>query len=245
MKFMYKLATCVTGLCIMQVLPVYADTETTTVKTTTVTREVLPARAVSPIVLPSTTSYILVDPITGVIKGSYDPGHVISSQDLVPGLVVIDQVTGKIVATVNSSGQTIDVITAPAFDTLVSSIDARRVQLDSMITQSLSSGTIDATQAAALRAQLEKIASEETTYKQGSSVLTYTEALRLATGLNALQDQLVLVAHMPAVTPLVGPKFVSVDGQVIMMVDDLDYRRMKLSQRIDDEYTAGRLSPIK
>lgn len=244
MKLTNKFTTYAAGLLIIQVLPAYADIETTTVKTTTVTREVAPTSVVAaPIILPSTTSYILVDPVTGVIKGSYDPSHgAVEAKDLVPGLVVIDQVTGKIVASVNSSGQTIDVITAPAFDTLVSSIDSRRVQLDAMITQALSSGTIDAAQAATLRAQLEKISSDETTYKQGSRVLTYTEALYLATGLNAIQNQLVLLAHVPTIAPLIGPKFMSVDGQVIMVVDDLDYRRMKLSQRVDDEYTAGRLS---
>lgn len=244
MKFKDTLSiSCGIGLGIVQLLPVFADTETTTVKTTTITREVSPAREVVPIVLPSTTTYLLVDPITGTVKGNYDPNHsAIDSKDLVPGLVVIDQVTGKIVATVNSSGQTLDVISAPAFDTLVSSIDARRTQLDAMLTQALSNGTIDAAQAATLRAQLEKIVTDETTDKLSDNVLTYSEALSLATALNVLQDQLVLLAHAPVITPLLAPKFMSVNGQVIMVVDDLDARRMKLSQRVDDEYTAGRLS---
>jgi len=235
--------TCCTGICLIQISPVLADIETTTVKTTTVTREATPASTAIPIILPSTTSYILVDPITGVTKGAYDPSHgTIETKDLVPGLVVIDQATGKIVASINTLGQTVDIVSAPAFDTLVSSIDARRTQLDTMITQALSNGTIDATQAASLRAQLEKITAEETSYKIGTNVLTYSQALRLATALNNLQNQLVFLAHVPAIAPILGSKFMIIDGQVIMVVDDLDYRRISLVQRVDDEYMAGRLS---
>jgi hypothetical protein len=242
MKFADKLA--ITGsayFCLIQTLPAYSNTETTTVKTTTVTREVSPATQ-APILLPSTTSYILVDPMTGVTKGVFNPnGGAIETKDLMPGLIVIDQSTGKIVATVNSSGQTVDLVSAPAFDPLVSSINAKQSQLNTILTDASNNGSINATQAAALRAQLEKIAADEIVYKQ-DGILTYAEALSLATRLNDLQDQLVLLGHVPAISPILGPKFMTIDGKVVMVMDDLDCRRMKLSQRVDDEYTAGRLS---
>jgi hypothetical protein len=234
--------TCWVGLSLTQILPVFADTETTTVKTTTVTRDVLPSGAVAPLILPATTSYILVDPITGATKGVYNPnGTAVETRELVPGQVVIDQATGRIVATVNASGQTVDVISAPAFDPLVSSIDLKQSQLTTMINTAQSNGSIDAVRASALRAQLEKVAADEIAYKQDGA-LTYSEALSLATRLNDLQDQLVLVGRLPAVTPILGPKFMTVDGKVVMVLDDLDLRRMKLGQRVDVEYLAGRLS---
>jgi len=243
MKLTNKLAiTYCIGLCITPILPAYPDTQTTTVKTTTVTTEVSPATGVAPLLLPTTTSYILVDPITGVTKGVYSPGAgAVETKDLVPGLVVIDKVSGNIVATVNSAGQTVDVVSSPAFDPLVSSINTKQNQLETILTQALNNGSIDAAQAAAFRTQLEKITADEVLYKQ-DGILTYAEALSIATRLNDLQDQIALVAHLPAVVPVLGPKFMTIDGKVVMVMDDLDCRRMKLSQRVDDEYAAGRLS---
>jgi len=234
--------TCWIGLSFTPILPVCADTETTTVKTTTVTRDVSPAGAARPLVLPPTTAYILVDPITGTTKGVYNPtSTAVETRELVPGQVVIDQSTGRIVATVNASGQTVDVISAPAYDPLVSSIDLKQSQLSTMLTTAESNGSVDAARAGALRAQLEKVAADEVVYKQ-DGVFTYSEALSLATRLNDLQDQLVLVGRLPAVTPILGPKFMTVDGKVVMILDDLDLRRMKIGQRVDVEYLAGRLS---
>jgi hypothetical protein len=44
-----------------------------------------------------------------------------------------------------------------------------------------------------------------------------------------------------AVTPLLGARMINTNGQLVV-VNDVDYRRAQLSQKIDDEYAAGRLS---
>jgi hypothetical protein len=56
-----------------------------------------------------------------------------------------------------------------------------------------------------------------------------------------MNDEIVTVAHLPALTPLVGGRFVLNEGN-LMLVNDYDYRRVTLERRIDDEYKAGRLS---
>ena len=244
---------------IYQSLPVKADIETTTVKTTTVTSgdplsslldrrstTTTETKTISPegktIVLPSTTTYEIVDPITGTVKGSFDPMHsVIDVRTISPGSIIIDQSTGKILATISASGQTIDVLTAPALDPLVIGIDNRRTELDQRITSSLSAGTIDTTQASALRGELDKIASRETIAKQNAGGLPYSEALALSLALNNLSDRLVLFAHGPVIAPLLGSRIVNSNGDLVL-VDPTTYRRFQLAQRVDDEYAAGRLS---
>jgi hypothetical protein len=240
-------------------LPVKADIETTTIKTTTIksgdplsnldsrsttttteTNTIVPEEKT--VILPTTTTYTIVDPITGAVKGSFDPMHaIVDIKTISPGSIVVDQVTGKILATISPSGQTVDVLTAPALDPLVTAIDNRRVELDQRITSSLSAGTIDTKESAALRAELDKIASRETLAKQNSGRLPYSEALALSLALNNLSDRLVLLAHGPIITPLLGSRIVNTNGDLII-VDPITYRRYQLLQRTDDEYAARRLS---
>ncbi len=170
--------------------------------------------------------------------------HALDVKVISPGSIVIDQVSGKIVATISPSGQVVDVVTAPALDPLVTAIDSRRSEIDQRITSSLAAGTIDTKQATALRTELDKIASREALAKQSTGALPYSEALALSLSLNNLSDRLVLFAHGPVITPLLGSRIVSTNGDLIL-VDAVTYRRYQLSQRIDDEYTAGRLSASK
>lgn len=238
-------------------LPVTADIETTTVQTTTTstgdsltdvlekrttteTKKIVPT--VKTIVLPATSTYLLVDPVTGQVKGTFDPNSSTASiQTISPGTIVIDQVSGRIMATISSTGQVVDVVTAPALDPMVAAIDSRRAEIDQRITSALSSGTIDTKQASALRAQLAKIANKEAAARQRTGGIPYSEALTLSLELNNLSDRLVLFAHGPVITPLLGSSIVSSNGE-LLVVDSVTYKRYQLSQRIDDEYAAGRLS---
>ncbi len=217
-------------------LPVFADTETTTVRTTTTSSNG------QEFILPTTSTYVLVDPITGNVKGNFDPATGLTDTRLVQsGLVIINKDTGNVIATVDSTGRPIDVTLAPAFDSLVVSIDSRRSDLERMITDALSRGTMNADQASSLRADLSRIESQELAAKQSGGVLTYSEALSLALALNSLGDRLVPFAQTTAITPLLAARFISADGQ-LRMVDGIEFRKLQLRQRIDDEYTAGRLS---
>src|ERR1700691_4143210 len=89
--------------------PSLADTETRTVRTTSFLSN---GQQLS---LPTTSTYVLVDPITGIVKGNYDPTRGFTDTQMVqPGLVIIDQPSGRVLATVDSSGRTIDVASVPA-----------------------------------------------------------------------------------------------------------------------------------
>jgi hypothetical protein len=212
--------------------PSYSLTET---KITTVTT------TGNPITLPSAGTYVVVDPLTGVIKGHYDPLRTTFDYPISSGLVVIDQDTGKVLATFDSSGRLLDVISTPATDALVASIDARRAELQQAITDGLSKGTITPSTASSLRAALDTIAAEELADQQSNHILTYAEALSLATALNGVSDRVIPLAHLSVTTPLIASHFTSLNGQVLML-DDVAYRKAQFERRIDDEYTAGRLS---
>jgi len=217
-------------------LPVFADTETTTVRTTSTTTNGTEFN------LPTTSTYVLIDPITGSMKGNFDPTRGLTDTRLVQsGLVVINQGTGRIMATVDANGRPIDVTSAPAYDSLVVAIDTRRSELDRMITDGLSKGTINPTQSALLRADLNKAEAQEMAAKQSGGVFTYSEALSLALALNNLGDRVVPLMQTNTISPLLGARIISNNGQ-LLMVDEIAYRKVQLGQRIDDEYTAGRLS---
>ena len=231
-----KVLALFTGGVIAASLPVFADTETTVVRTTSVTSDG------STISLPTTSTYLLFDPVTGNVRGNFDPTRGLTEVPMVQsGLVIINQETGKVVGTVDANGRPIDVTLAPAFDPLVAAIDTRRADLERMITDALGKGTINADQASLLRADLNKLQNEEITARQSGGVFTYSEALSIALSLNSLGDRLVPYSQTCAVTPLLGARIVNANGQLVM-VDDIEYRKLQLQQRIDDEYTAGRLS---
>jgi hypothetical protein len=193
-------------------LPSLADTETTTVRRTTFFGNG------QELVLPPTSTYVLFDPNTGIVNGKFDPTRGFTDlQTVQPGLIVIDQPTGKIIATVDPAGKTIDVASVPAINSLVVAIYTRRCDLERMITDFLAKGIIDTTQASRLRAETDKIAADEFTAKQNGGILTYAEALSLAVSLNTIGDQLVSYTHTAPVEPLLGSRFAVVDGQIVMI----------------------------
>lgn len=237
-------------------LPTKAGIETTTIKTTTYSNQypvvaVIEKQSITTtgakqtgklLTLPATTTYIIVDPFTGLIEGAFDPmRELIDVYTIAPGSVLIDRVTGKILATLSPSGQAVDIVSTPALDALAIAIDSRQANLSRMITACLSDGSIDTKQASALRSQLDQIATQESLAKQKAGILPYSEALSLALALNDLSDRLVLLAHSTPLSPILGSKMVNNNG-VLSLTDDTTYRRMKIGQRIDDEYAAGRLS---
>ncbi len=230
------LAALVSSSLMAATLPMFADTETTTVRTTSVTSDG------AGFVLPTTSTYVLFDPISGNVKGNFDPTRGLTDATLLQsGLVVINQDTGKIIATVDASGRPIDVASAPAFGSLVVAIDTRRSDMERMINDGLSRGTISPEQASLLRVDLSKIEADEIAAKQSGGVMTYSEALSLALALNSLGDRLVPYNQSTKYTPLLGARIINSNGQIVM-VDEIAYRKVQLNQRIDDEYTAGRLS---
>lgn len=213
-----------------------ADTETTTTQTTTTS---IGGTTLS---LSANGSYQVVDPITGRLIGSYDPtARLVEGRRLQGGVVIVDRNNGSLVATVDSSGNIVDIGMAPASQTLIVSIDTRRQDLNRRIDEALNKGTLNAAQASELRAELDRIASDEEAARQTAGVLSYRKALLLGYGLNTLSERLVPMMETVALQPVISTQFVTVDGRLVM-VDGITAREQKLGRRIDDEYAAGRLS---
>jgi len=225
------------GCLIVSGLAVRAETtETTTTQTTTTTTDLALVN------LSVNGSYQVVDPITGRVLGPYDPTvRLVEGRPLTSGVVIVDKSNGGLVATVDSNGNIVDISRAPATQTLIVSIDSRRQDLNRRIEEALNRGTLDAKQASAMRAELERIAADEESARQSTGALSYRNALVIGYGLNTLSERLVPVMQTTSFEPVISTQFVTVDGRLVM-VDDITSREQRLQRRIDDEYAAGRLS---
>jgi hypothetical protein len=210
-----------------------ADT-TTTVQTTTY------ATGVS-YTLPAGGTYVVIDPISGDVKGVYDPAtRLLNGQPLPIGYVVSDKTTGRVLAVVDSSGHLVDVATAPATTVLISAIEARRAEIEKQIADALAKGIITPEQAAPIRAELTRVNTVYTTATSNGTI-TFAQAFPLAYQLNALSSRVIPLTHATFVAPVVSQRFIVVDNK-ILFADDVTFRKAQLEQSIDDNYNAGRLS---
>jgi len=224
------------GCLIFSGLAAKADTtETTTTQTTTTTD-------FGTVNLSPNGSYQVVDPITGRVLGAYDPtARLVEGRTLESGVVIVDKTNGGLVATVDSSGNIVDISRAPATQTLLVSIDTRRQDLNRRIDEALNRGTLSAAQASAMRAELEQIAADEESARRNAGAVTYRRALVMGYGLNTLSERLVPMTQTVTFEPVISTQFVDINGRFVM-VDSITAREQRLQRRIDDEYTAGRLS---
>lgn len=212
------------------------ESQTVIEKTTTVS-----APATSFVFSPS-RSYVVVDPITGAIRGAFDPGtKLLNGQAVTSGMFIVDKTTGSVIATVSPAGEIVDVTLTPAAPVLITSISTRRAELDKMISDALTRGELSTSRAAQLRARLDQIALDEANARASGGVFTYSEVLAIATALNTIGDEVLPVAHVATYQPLIGGKFILSNGAYVM-VDDWSYKKVSFERRINDEYKAGRLS---
>lgn len=265
------------------VVPAMADCETV-IRTTTITQPVTTIAApvaATEFTLTGSGDYVVIDPLTGVVKGAYDPIRGFLSGSLSPGWVLLDRGNNKVLASFNSSGRLVSLSSMPAYDAYVSSIDARRAELERFINESLSLGRITADQAMHLRSDLATIAAQEAGYTAGGRAMTYDEALLIATRLNDLHATLSGYVPSIAFRRLVGTTYVTSDGSVITPTttaivpgttvitparvvpapttviaparvvtapavivagNDITARIALMTQKVDDEYKAGRLT---
>lgn len=226
-----------------------ADTTTTeTVKTTTTTIDApagttvvsSPATTYTTITLSPSGVYRVIDPRTGQVIGAFDPAtNLVAGRALSPGYVITDTVTGKVVAVVGAAGTLGDIAVVPVSDSMVTEINNRRAAFDQAIASSLASGTITAADAAAMRAELDRIRAEQAAAST-SGTITYAEALNLADQLDMFEQRYtILVSAAP--TPLLRTHFV-VTNNVVTITDEIAFRRAAFERRIDAEYKLGHLS---
>ena len=163
-------------------------TETVTTRTTTV--ETPTTTTTTTFSLPSSSSYIVVDPLTGVIKGDYVTGvRTVNGIPLTSNYVVMDKVSRRLVGTFDTSGNLIDVSTAPAASEVIVSIDSKRSALEKQIDSFLAQGQITAAQADTLRAEIHQLYPGQTTL---SRTVTYNNAMIVDSGLNNVESRLSL-----------------------------------------------------
>lgn len=202
---------------------------TETTQTTTLTTSVVP------LTLSPTGSYVVVDPITGAIRGTYDPvAKLADGNKLQSGLIIVDRTNGGLVATVDSVGNIVDVGVAPASKTLVVSIDTRRQDLNRRIEEALNKGVLTPTQASVFRTELGQIAADEDSARGNAGVLSYRKALILGYGLNTLSEKLVPITHTVGFEPVIAPQFVTVDGRLIDKdVSLINQKRSRIGIRVN------------
>jgi hypothetical protein len=136
--------------------------ETTTTTTTTSQTFALQAGA----------SYVVVDPATGVSRGVYDPvTRMINGQPVPAGYYVIDQTSGRTMATIDASGNLVTFSTIPASlpehfmvvdNNLVyfaSDYALRRAKIERRMNDEYTAGKLSKDQVADLNNKLSEIAS--------------------------------------------------------------------------------------
>jgi hypothetical protein len=219
--------------------------EKTTTETTTVQTVGQPARVqqaeVAAFVFPAESSYIVVDGRSGIVVGNYDVASKLLEGGQIPptGALIVEKSSGRLVATVDATGRVVDVYASPVTETLSTTIIERRARLSKMINDAVAAGVLSKEQAAAMRAELDRIAAETAS---GAPQLTYGNAMVIGYNLDLLSDRLVpIVRTTETITPVVPAEFIVTGGR-LSMVDKLTYRRVALERRVDDEYKAGRLA---
>ncbi|HEY9680290.1 MAG TPA: hypothetical protein V6C86_01720 [Oculatellaceae cyanobacterium] len=147
-------------------------TETTTVKTTTTAVE-----------LPSTSTYIVVDPATGLSRGTYDPVTRLWNGQAVPsGYYIVEQSSGRLMATTDASGALVTLTTIPAvlpshfvvidgrMVYFESDYALRRAQLEARIDDQYAGGHLSNLQVKQLKQQISEITNLETKRKSNGTL---------------------------------------------------------------------------
>ncbi|HEY9759108.1 MAG TPA: hypothetical protein V6C97_28335 [Oculatellaceae cyanobacterium] len=147
-------------------------TETTTVRTTTTAVE-----------LPSTSTYIVVDPATGLSRGIYDPVTRLWNGQAVPsGYYIVEQSSGRLMATADASGALVTLTTIPAvlpshfvvidgrMVYFESDYALRRAQLEARIDDQYAGGHLSNMQVKQLKQQISEITNLETKRKSNGTL---------------------------------------------------------------------------
>jgi hypothetical protein len=206
--------------------------------TTTVTTRSFTADSSPSFVLPSST-YVVVDPLSGVIRGDYTTGiRVIDGVPLSSNYVVMDKVTRRLVGTFDQNGNIIDITAAPAANSVIVSVDSHRTSLERQIDSLLAQGQITGHQADIMRADITNLFPAQTTTTR---TVTYSRALAADSGLYSVEGRLLPFVKQSQTSMVDVPRFVTVDGHLVLP-DSLTYRKLQLERRIEDEFAFGHIT---
>jgi hypothetical protein len=184
---------------------------------------------------------VLVDPLTGAVRGDYVVGtRVFEGEPLSSNFIVMDKISRRLVGTFDSNGNLIDLSAAPAATNVIVSVESHRASLEKQIADLLAQGQISGNQAAAMRLEIVKLF-PATNQTVSTRTVTYGNALAADSGLYTVESRLLPLSKKTYTTTVSMPRFVSVNGQIILP-DTLDYRRLQLERRMEDEFAFGHLT---
>ncbi len=156
-------------------------------------------------------------------------------------LTVVDT-SGKTRISVDQFGNVVSVKTITSTQ-LLTTLNGRITEIQRLIASGQANGTMNTSQAAAFRAELDRLTALVLSGRSGN--FTYVEALPIAMQLDALSNRVVVLAPGQNVQPLVvGSRFVLTTGQVVVL-DDLMVRRADLEGRITQNLATGRISDVE
>jgi hypothetical protein len=184
---------------------------------------------------------VVVDPLTGAIRGDYTIGtKTLNGIPLNSSYVVMDKLSRRVIGTFDENGDIIDLNVAPAAGSVIVSVDSHRAALEKQIDSLLLQGQITASQAETVRLDIARLfpATEETTTTR---TVTYSSALTQDSGLYSVEGRLLPMVQKSFVAKAITPRFVTINGQLVLP-DDLTYRKLQLERRIDDEFALGHMT---
>jgi hypothetical protein len=182
------------------------------------------------------SSYVVVDPITGVVKGEYTTNtRTIDGIPLTSKYVLMDKSSRKLVATFNDNGELVDISTSPAAETVVISVDSHRARLIKEIDRLQADNKITAAQAESFRKNIAKQFPGTTIGR----TITYNNALAADSALTTVESQ--LMPSSTTTTTVVSPRYFT-QGTTVLLPDDLTFRKLQLQKRMDEEYGLGHMN---
>ncbi len=153
-------------------------------------------------------------------------------------LTVVDTASGTARIVSDQFGNVI-ALSGAGPDVYIKTLEGRRVELENTIAAGQASGSITATQAQSLRAELDRVAKAQL---GSSSDFTYINALPLAMSLDYVGNQLISFAPTLTYVPLInGSRFAIIGGRVLML-DDVMVRRADLESKISRFLATGNIS---
>jgi len=161
---------------------------------------------------------------------------------LLQPLTIVDTSSGKTRISVDQFGNVVSVKTIKS-EQLYTTLNDRITNIQRLIASGQANGTMSNGQAAAFRAELDRLTALVMSGRNGN--FTYVEALPIAMQLDALSNRVVVLAPGQTVQPLViGTRLVLTSGETVVL-DDLMVRRADLEGRITQNLAASRISDVE
>jgi len=157
------------------------------------------------------------------------------TESTTPGTIVVSGAPSSVILT--GSSFPLAVSQAPV---ILQTVDMRRGQLDKLIIDSRTAGTLSEAQAAALRRELDRIGTE-VVYLKAQPSPSLIRSIVVAQDLDALTLNLRGYGTTVTLVPIIAGSHFTVFNGNIVELDDLAVRRIELENKILARQAAGRI----